>query len=88
MGLGLPVPTRTDAAQVPVEVRLQDVRQVVARPPCPVGQVKTGDESLDETHRIVRATQSSTASGSSSNCERSSPEMYAISHHTKFARLR
>ncbi len=83
--------TRTDAVQVPVEVKFEEVRRVVAWPPRPVGlypletgplKVKPIHKGIYETNRIVPPT----ASGRSSCCERSSPGMSAMSRHTKLAR--
>ena len=50
-----------------------------ARPATKASMKRTG---------LFAPTQSSTASGRSSNCERSSPEMCPISDHTKLARSR
>ena len=61
--LGLQAATRTDAVQVTVDVQLQLVRGIVARPSRPLGphsleasldQVKPFDERIYEGNRIVR----------------------------------
>lgn len=87
-GLGLQTTTRTDTVQVPVDVKLQEVRRVVARQRRPVGrypleagplEVSPAMKASTKRTGLFAPTQSSTASGRSSNCERSSPEMCVMS---------